>query len=227
MSRKKIFTVAIVPAAGYGKRLKMRTKKPLISLKGRPIIAHTLGALEKCKDVNAVIVAAEKRCVGTFKGIVKKYGFRKVVGVVAGGKERFDSVKNCLRLIEPSCDIVLIHDGARPLIEPALISRSVKLAERYGACIVAVPESDTVKIADKRSFIYGTLDRNCVYRAQTPQAFRYGLIKKAYGGGNVKGATDDASLAEAMGYRVKILKGSYRNIKITTREDLKIAEALI
>lgn len=219
--------VAIVPAAGYGKRLKMKAKKPLVSLKGKPIIAHTLSALEKCKEIDAVIIAVEKGCAGLFKDIVNKYAFRKVIDIVTGGKTRFDSVVNCLESMDYPYDIVVIHDGARPLVEPSLISRSVNLAARYGACIAALPESDTVKVVSKGLFIKKTLDRSFIYRAQTPQAFRYSVIRRAYARRGGKYVTDDASLVERAGVRVKILEGSYRNIKVTTREDLKIAEVLL
>jgi 2-C-methyl-D-erythritol 4-phosphate cytidylyltransferase len=127
--------------------------------------------------------------------------------------------------------VVLIHDAARPLIDDALIHRSVKLALRYGACVAAVPESDTVKLVDDKLFIQKTLDRNRIFRAQTPQAFRMAILKKAYAvsasrGAGIK-ATDDSGLVEAIGCRVRIVESSYRNIKVTTKVDLKLAEVLL
>lgn len=220
-------TVAVVPAAGYGRRLGLRTKKPFVLLKGKPIIAHTLGALEKCSAVDEIIIASERSCVEKFRDLVKRYRFRKVSGIVIGGKTRFESVKNCLAGIGASCDIVIVHDGARPFIDAAALSGSVKLARKYGACIVGVWETDTVKLVDSELVVKRTLDRTGIFRAETPQAFRRDIIKRAYElKGNIK-ITDDAGLVERMGKPVKILAGSYRNIKITTKEDIILAEALL
>jgi len=219
--------VAIVPAAGYGKRLGLKKKKPFVLLKGKPLVVYALQALDKSRAIDGIIIAAEKPCVKYFKALVKKFKFRKVIDVVTGGRTRFESVKNCLEMVDDSFDIVLIHDGARPLVGEDEISGSVALARKYGACIVAVPESDTVKLSDKKLFIAGTLDRNTIFRAQTPQTFARGLIKRAYEKAKSGSFTDDAGLMESLGHRVKILKGSYKNIKITTKEDLKLAEVIL
>ena len=220
--------VAVVAAAGSGKRLGLKTKKPFVPLAGKELIIHTLKALSASNAVDAIIVAAEPSCVGRFRRLVKRHGLKKVAAVVAGGRTRAESVRNCLAAIDDSTDIILIHDGGRPFIDTKTIADSVALARRHGGCIVAVPESDTVKLAGKDLFIRKTLDRRQVFRAQTPQVFRRSLIMKAY---NAKiaagGATDDSSLVEMIGGKVKILKGSYRNIKITTKEDLKFAEVLL
>lgn len=220
-------TVAIVPAAGYGKRLGLKIKKPFLSLGGKPLISYALSALESSRFIDGIIIAVDRSSVGRLKGLVRRCGFKKMIGIVIGGRTRYESVKNCLDRIDPSFDIVLIHDGARPFLDGTLIEGSIGLAKKYGGCIVAVQESDTVKFADKESFVKRTLDRERLYRAQTPQAFRYDLIKRAYGLKREGRFTDDASLVERLGERVKILKGSYRNIKITTKEDLKIGEALL
>ena len=218
---------AIVAAAGSGKRLGLKTRKPFVKLAGKELIIHTLEALSVSKAVDAIIVAAEPSCVSRFKRLIKRHGLKKVSAVVAGGKTRAESVRNCLAEIKDPVDIVLIHDGGRPFIDAKTIEDSVALARRHGGCIVAVPESDTVKLAGKDLFIKRTLDRKRIFRAQTPQVFRRSLITRAYAAKKVKGATDDSSLAELAGGRVKILKGSYRNIKITTKEDLKLAEVLL
>ena len=220
-------TVAVVPAAGYGRRLGLRVKKPFVLLKGKPIIAHTLGALEKCPAVDEIMVASERSCVGKFRDLVKRYRFRKVSGIIIGGKTRFESVKNCLTKIGTSCDIVVVHDGARPFINGAALSESVKLARKYGACVVGVWETDTVKLVDNGLVVKRTLDRTRIFRAETPQVFRRDIIKRAYDlRGNSK-ITDDAGLVERMGKPVKVLVGNYRNIKITTKEDIVLAEALL
>jgi len=219
--------VAIVAAAGSGRRLGLKTRKPFVRLAGKPLIAHTLKALSGSDAVDAIIVAAQPSCVGRFEKLVKRYRIRKVAAVVAGGRTRAVSVRNCLARIDDSAGIVLIHDGGRPFIDSRTIEGAVALARKHGGCIVAVPESDTVKLAGRDMFIRKTLDRGRIFRAQTPQAFRLSLIKRAYAAKAAAGATDDSRVVELSGGKVKILKGSYRNIKITTKEDLKLAEALL
>lgn len=218
---------AIVPAAGCGKRLKSKTKKPFILLRGRPLVTYALTALEKSRTIDAILIAAERSSIKRFRNLVRTYKFKKVIRVVAGGSTRSASVRNCLKALGPGFEIVLIHDGARPFLDGPTIERSITLARRFGGCVTAVPENDTVKLADEDLCVRKTLDRREVFRAQTPQAFRYGLIKKAYASGSGKAVTDDAALVEAAGNKVKILIGSYRNIKITTKEDLKFAEVLL
>jgi len=218
--------VAIVPAAGRGKRLGLKEKKPFVLLGGKPLVTYALKALEACGAVDAVIIAAEKPCIKDFEKLIARFGFKKVKEIIAGGRTRFQSVANCLKAIGTSFDIVLVHDAARPFVERKTIEDSIRIAGRFGGCVVAVPESDTVKLVDKGLFIKKTLDRARIFRAQTPQAFRFGLIKKAYASAG-RGATDDAALAEIPGNRIKVLKGTRRNIKITTREDLKLAEVLL
>ena len=218
--------VAIVPAAGYGKRLGQKAKKPFILLRGKPLVSYALTTLNSCKCVNGIIVASERSCVKRLKRIAKRFEINKLIDVVVGGKTRFESVRNCMKRLGPAFDIVIIHDAARPLVDKRTIERTVKAAQKFGSCVAAVPENDTVKLAGKDLFIKGTLPRNKIFRAQTPQAFRSSIIKKAYSV-DTAGATDDASLVEAIGGRVKIVEGSYRNMKITTKEDLKIAEVLL
>jgi len=220
--------IAIVPAAGYGKRLGAGIKKPFVLLRNAPIASYALKVLDGCPLIDAIMVASERSCIKDFKALIQRYGFKKIKDVVAGGRTRQASVANCIRKIPPSYDIVLIHDAARPFIDEAVIKKSIHLAEEFGACIVAVRESDTVKLADKRLFVRSTLDRKNIYRAETPQVFRYDVIKKAYAGFKMSGnITDDAGLVENLGLKVKILEGSYRNMKITTMEDLKSAEVLL
>lgn len=220
-------TVAIVAAAGQGKRLGSKVKKPFVLLGGKPLVYYSVAALDSCDSIDAIIIAAERSSLRRFKNLVRRARFKKVVDVIVGGKTRFESVRNALRNLGPGCGIVLIHDGARPFLTDPLIRDSIRTARRYGGAIAAVPESDTVKLADKNLFITRTLDRKRVFRAQTPQAFRFDLIKKAYGLAGRVNVTDDSSLVELSGGRVKIITGSYRNIKITTKEDLKIAEVLL
>ena len=224
----KLKVAAIVPAAGSGKRLGANDKKPFVLLAGKPLITYALLALDSSKYIDQIYVAADPDSIGRLKGIIDKYAIRKVVKVVAGAKTRAGSVKNCFDLVDPLCDIVLIHDGARPFPGDSDIMNSVLLAGKFGGCVTAIPVTDTVKLAGKGLFVKKTIDRSSLWRAQTPQAFRYGIFKKALNGiKNISSVTDDASLLERIGRKVKILEGSRRNIKVTTKEDLKIAEVLI
>lgn len=223
----EVRTVAIVPSAGRGRRLKARVKKPFVPFAGKPLALHALRALDACDAIDGIIAASERSSIKNFRKLIKKAGLRKVIAVVVGGRTRFESVRNCLERVDDSFDIVLIHDSARPLIEERLIRDSIALCKRFSACVVAIPETDTIKLADKDLFIKRTLDRTTVFRAQTPQVFRRDIIKKAYALAPACPATDDASLVEMTGVKVKILEGSCRNIKITTKEDLKMAEALL
>lgn len=224
---KSIKTVAIVPAAGMGRRLGLKTRKPFVLLGGRPLITYALETLNSSKSIDAIIIAAERTYIKRVKDLVHRYGFDKVIDVVAGGETRFESVEHCLRKVNDSFDMVMIHDGARPFLDERMIAGSIKMAHEYGACIMAMPENDTVKFAAAGSLVEKTLDRDKVFRAQTPQTFKAGVIKKAYALRHNRCVTDDASLVEQMGKPVKILKGSFKNIKITAKEDLKIAEALL
>jgi 2-C-methyl-D-erythritol 4-phosphate cytidylyltransferase len=220
--RSKDRVVAIVPSAGAGKRLGLSTKKPFVNLGGRPLVTYALKTLNGSRSINSIIIASEK-----FKRLVRRFRLKKVARIVIGGKTRMESVKKCLATIGDDFGIVLIHDGARPFIEKSVIEGSIRLCRRFGGCIVALPENDTVKLVSDNFFIKKTLDRNRVFRAQTPQVFRIDLLKKAYTEARKTGYTDDASLVEALGGRIKVLAGTRRNIKITTKEDLKFAEVLL
>ncbi|MDO8535979.1 MAG: 2-C-methyl-D-erythritol 4-phosphate cytidylyltransferase [Candidatus Omnitrophota bacterium] len=224
----KYKVAAIVPAAGSGKRLGARDKKPFVLLAGKPLISYALKALDSSKYIDQIYVAADPSSIGRLKRIIDRHGIRKVVRVIAGADTRAGSVKNCFDLVDPLCDIVLIHDGARPFPEDSDIANSVLLAGKFGGCITAIPMTDTVKLAGKDLFVKKTIDRNSLWRAQTPQAFRYAILKKALNRiKDISDITDDASMLERLGKRIKILKGSPRNIKVTTKEDLQIAEVLI
>ncbi|MBN2453159.1 MAG: 2-C-methyl-D-erythritol 4-phosphate cytidylyltransferase [Candidatus Omnitrophica bacterium] len=225
--KPKFRTIAIVPAAGSGRRLSLKRKKPFVLLRGMPIVIRTLKALEACGIIEAIVVASEPSCMKRLFTLVRRYRLKKVLDIVAGGRTRFESVRNCLGCVDPSFDIVVIHDGARPFVEKNIIEESIKLAAKFGGCISAVAENDTVKLAGRDLFVERTLDRGRLYRAQTPQVFRRDIIKEAYERASGTGITDDAGLVEGLGKKVKILAGSYRNIKITTKEDLKSAEAFL
>lgn len=221
--------VAIVPSAGESKR--MGEKKEFLLLGDRPILARTLKPLEDHPQISEIILVVDEKSIEKCKReIVEKYGFKKVKEVVVGGEERQDSVYNGLKRVDKDCDIVLIQDGARPFLTEDLITKSIEGAEKHKAAVVAVPCVDTIKFARKENnMALETLDREYLWMAQTPQTFRYVMILKAYekaGEENSKG-TDDASLVERMNQPVKIVRGSYDNIKITTPQDLILAEAIL
>jgi 2-C-methyl-D-erythritol 4-phosphate cytidylyltransferase len=221
--------VAIIPSAGKGER--MGQKKEFLLLGGKPILTHTLKPLEDHHQISEIILIVDEENLEYAKReIIEKYGFKKVKEVIIGGEERQDSVYNGLERMDKDCDIVLIQDGARPFLTEDLITRSIEEVEKHKAAVVAVSCIDTIKFARKENnMALETLDREYLWMAQTPQTFEYEIIIKAYEKAeeeNFKG-TDDASLVERMNQPVKIVRGSYDNIKITTPQDLILAEAIL
>jgi len=207
----------IIAAGGTGKR--MGQKKQFLPLLGRSVLEWTIEAFKKVKAINEIILVVNPDELEK----AKMLGIEKVT---AGGKERSDSVANGLKLVSKDCDIVLIHDGARPLITSDIIVKSIKEAQEFGAVVVGVPVKDTIKRVGDDLLIEDTVDRKTLWQAQTPQAFKYAIITRAYVGGKKK-ATDDSKLVEDFGIKVKMVMGSYENIKITTPEDLIVAEAIL
>ncbi|MBM3240420.1 2-C-methyl-D-erythritol 4-phosphate cytidylyltransferase [Candidatus Poribacteria bacterium] len=220
---------AIIPAAGSGARMGSDIKKPYLKIGSKPILAHTLQVFEKSflMDDIFVVVSAEdiKHCKDE---VINPYNFHKVADVLAGGKTRQASVFNGLQRTSDDTDIIIVHDGVRPFITEKIIEASVESAYQWGAAVVAVPVKDTIKVADNDNFVSSTPDRSQLWAIQTPQVFRREILIKAhlYAQEQNIDATDDAALVEKLGYKVKLVMGSYRNIKITTPEDLVIAEAL-
>ncbi len=229
-------TAAVVLAAGQGKRMQSAVAKQFLLLDGEPVVCHTLRAFEESEVEMVVLVAGADEIEYCRKEIVEKFGFKKVMNVVAGGKERYHSVYEGLQALEPvleSDGIVLIHDGARPMVTGEMIARTIRAAEEYGACVAAMPVKDTIKVADAEQFAAMTPDRSTLWQMQTPQTFRYGLVYKAYQKllsdvSYQKGITDDAMVVETMcSGRVKLVEGSYENIKVTTPEDMLVAEVFL
>jgi 2-C-methyl-D-erythritol 4-phosphate cytidylyltransferase len=222
--------VAIIPAAGMGERMGGSQLKQFLPLHGQPILAHTIKPLEKSRQVDAIILMVppgdEKVCR---KEVADRFGFKKVSAIVAGGKERQDSVRIGLNILDSRVDFVMIHDGVRPFITPQMIAGSIDGAEGHGASVVAVAAKDTIKEASRHKMVRRTLDRKNLWMVQTPQTFRYEIIKEAHEKALKDDfhSTDDSALVERLGYEVVIVRGSYDNIKITTREDLRIAEAIL
>ncbi|MGO1651014.1 2-C-methyl-D-erythritol 4-phosphate cytidylyltransferase [Senegalia sp. (in: firmicutes)] len=213
----------IIPAAGMGKRMNSNINKQYILLKDRPILFYTLDQFEKNDFIDDIVVVAKDDEVEyARKNIINKYKFKKIKSIVKGGKERRDSVYNGLKSLDKDTDIVLIHDGARPFINQETINSSIKAAIEHDAIVVGVPLKDTVKIVDSENIVRNTPDRSKLWQVQTPQAFSYSLIMDAYDRGIKEdlNVTDDSMLVEHFGNPVKMIMGTYKNIKITTKEDL-------
>ena len=221
---------AIIVAAGKGIRMNDTVRKQYLSLSGRPILAHTLLAFDGCNEIESVfLVVSEEDIDFCQKTILFPLQLEKKIELVPGGAERQDSVYNGLMAMDRSIfDTVVIHDGVRPFIRPEHLTTCIKCTEKSDACIFGIPVSDTLKHVNGSGYIDKTLDRDSVWQAQTPQAFRLELIIKAHEYARRDGfrGTDDALLVERMGKRIKMIKGSRRNIKITTREDLMFARAM-
>jgi len=218
---------AIIPAAGSGKRI--NAKKQFLELLGKPIIAITVSVFEECQNIDDIIVVVGKDDIDLTGKILK--AFKKVKHIIEGGDERQDSVYNGISAIKPESDddIVVIHDGVRPLVTKELLAKAVTEVKVSKAAVVGVPAKDTIKTISNENIILETLDRKSIWQIQTPQAFKYTVIKEAYERAKKVGysATDDSKLVERLGIPVKMIMGSYQNIKITTEEDLPIAEAII
>ena len=221
---------ALIPAAGAGRRMGGGTSKQYLTLAGLPILAHTLALFQGHPTVDSIVLIAPADEIAFCREeIVEPFGFDKVAGIVAGGRERQDSVRNGLRACGAAAeDIVLIHDGVRPLLPPELIDAAIATAIHMGAGLVAVPVKDTIKIVTD-GLVTETPDRSRLWQAQTPQSFRFQLIASAHEKAYKEGyqATDDAQLVEWLGLPVAIVQGSYRNLKITTPEDLLLAESFL
>ena len=214
-------TVAIITAAGQGKR--MGQPKQFIKLAGKSILERTIAVFEETKAIDEIILVVNKEDIKKAEG----FKFSKLTKVVAGGKERQDSVYNGLMALPDDARVIAIHDGARPFVTPAIIKRAVLEAKEFGAVVVAVPVLDTIKQMTNECNIK-TIDRSRLWAAQTPQVFRKEIILRAYQEGRGKShVTDDAMLVEKLGLPVKVVMGSSQNIKITTPEDLILAKGIL
>lgn len=217
-------TCAIIVAAGKGSRMGADCPKQFIEVYDKPILYYTIKAFEKSEVDEIIIVTSKEYQTYVEKDIVKRYGFKKVVSIVEGGKERYLSVYEGIKSLK-NISYVLIHDGARPFIQPKLINKTIEEVEKYNAVVVGVKSKDTVKIVDEDGFVSSTPNRECVWNIQTPQAFSYNLLKTAYDKvieQHYSNATDDAMVVEyATRQSIKLLEGDYSNIKITTPEDLQ------
>lgn len=212
----------IIVAAGSGSRMNRDINKQFIKLNGKEIIAYTIEKFYKNEDIDDIVIVIKESEEEYFvKNIINKYGFDNVK-IAYGGKERQDSVYNGIKKIHTNCDVILVHDGARPFVNNKIIKNSINEAKENNAVVVGVPVKDTIKVVDSNGNIVDTPNRALLWSVQTPQSFKYEIIKKAYEDAynNNYYGTDDAMLVERIGYNVKMIEGSYDNIKITTEEDL-------
>jgi 2-C-methyl-D-erythritol 4-phosphate cytidylyltransferase len=222
-SRPKVF--AIIPAAGSGTRIGGDVRKQFLLLKGKPIIVHTLQQFEHCPDVDEIALALPESAMSEMEMIVKRFRLHKVSKMVMGGAKRQDSVCNVLnRLSLKESDIVFVHDGVRPFIETKRISHLLKVCKEYDAAVLAVQPKDTIRRSTGGGFFDQTLDRTALWLIQTPQVFRAKLLVKAFEKAKKDKfySTDEAALVERLGVKIRIVEGSYDNIKITTPEDLEL-----
>lgn len=221
---------AIVLAAGSGKRMNSKVHKQYLIIQDRPVLYYSLKAFEDSAVDEIVLVVGKGEEKFCRKEIVDKYGISKVKAIVEGGKERYHSVFEGLKQTSDA-DYVLIHDGARPFVNQDIIRRCMQEVQKYQACVVGMPVKDTIKIADEEGYAKQTPDRKNVWMIQTPQTFSYALIYEAYEEmlkTEDTAITDDAMVLERIkGKKSKLIEGSYRNIKITTPEDLMIANVYL
>lgn len=225
---KATFT-AVVLAAGSGSRMKSKVKKQFMDLMGKPLVYYALKAFQESPVDHIILVTGEDAIAYCKEEIVEKYKFTKVEAIVPGGKERYESVYNALKVIGD--DYVLIHDGARAFVDEDIIGRAMSGVEEYKACVIGMPVKDTIKVSDEENYAIDTPRRSTLWQVQTPQCFVTEEIRDAYTvmmNTDQTGITDDAMVMEQFGQRkIKLLEGSYNNIKVTTPEDILIGEAFL
>jgi 2-C-methyl-D-erythritol 4-phosphate cytidylyltransferase len=221
---------ALIPAAGMGRRMGAAVAKQFLPLGNVPMLAHTLLAFQRASEIDEIIpILSREDMESCLRDIIERYHITKVKTLVVGGKERQDSVANGLRKLEKDASVVLVHDGVRPFVTSDMIRESVDFAGKGECVTVGVPIKDTIKEVDGRGLVRKTLERNRLWAIQTPQAFPCKVLKRAYEESyrrRVYG-TDDATLVERLGVEVRVIMGSYENIKITTPEDLVLAEEIL
>ena len=221
---------AVVLAGGSGSRMNTKTAKQYLLLNGKPLIYYALRQFQDSGVEKIVLVVAEGQEDYCRTEIVERYGFTKVCAIVPGGTERYLSVHAGLKALT-DVDYVLIHDGARPCVDQDILNRTIEAVAQCQACVVGMPVKDTIKIVDEQRMAKKTPDRRMLWQVQTPQAFSYDLIRRAYDmvvASGEQAVTDDAQVLElALGRTSRLIEGSYRNLKVTTPEDLDIAKIFL
>lgn len=229
-------TTAIVLAGGRGKRMNSDVPKQFLMIQDKPVLYYSLKAFEDSFIDSVILVTSKEDAEVCQKEIVEKYGFKKVKKVVAGGKERYHSVLNGIKAAE-ECDYIFIHDGARPFVDEEMLYRLLECVKESDACVAGMPVKDTIKIGDEDGYIASTPRRDLVWMIQTPQVFSFELIKEAYSRLEKEedlllekgiSVTDDAMVVETfLNIKIKLVEGSYKNIKITTPEDMGVARGFL
>ncbi|MEX0737510.1 MAG: 2-C-methyl-D-erythritol 4-phosphate cytidylyltransferase [Bacteroidota bacterium] len=230
MPRIRPKVLVIIPAAGSGTRLAGQVRKQFLPLKDKPIVVHTVRQFEHCPDIDEIAIAVPESAIVEMESLISRYRLHKVSKVIIGGQKRQDSVANVLRkLVLKDPDIVLVHDAVRPFVEAKRITGLIKACKEHHAAVLAVQPKDTIRRSAGGGFFDRTLDRNALWMIQTPQAFNAGLLLKAFEKARKDAfySTDEAALVERLGVKVKIVEGSYDNIKITTQEDLELGKLIL
>lgn len=222
-------STAVIVAAGKGRRMGTEISKQFLPLCGKEILAHTVEKFEKAACIRDIILVTGGDALQDVRQMAQEYGWKKIISVTEGGRERQDSVFLGLQQVPQDTEIVLIHDGVRPFVTEEILERSIAAAKETGGCVAGVPAKDTIKVCDAEGFAIATPDRSTLRQIQTPQTFRRKEILAAYEKAKADGflGTDDASVAEHSGFPVRVIMGSYSNIKITTKEDLLIGAAFL
>lgn len=220
---------AIIPAAGRGQRMGGQGNKLLLELAGTPILLYALKTFEACPSIREIVIPAAVNDLPVIQKMVADNNLRKVTSIIPGGQERQDSVARALQALNTEVQWVVVHDGARPLLRLADLNRFLEETAGLEAAVMAVPLKDTIKKVDGEGWVRETPLRKYLRSVQTPQLFNRFLLEKVHKQALTQGfyTTDDASLLEWQGYPVKVLAGSYENIKVTTPEDLLLAEAIL
>jgi 2-C-methyl-D-erythritol 4-phosphate cytidylyltransferase len=228
MEERKMKNCAIIVAAGKGTRMNADVNKQFMDLCGIPVLARSLIVFSACRDIDRVILVANEADIPLCGEIIERFKIQKVTDIVAGGDTRPESVYNGIRAAGKGCGYVAVHDGARPLVTVNQIEECLNAAKRFDAACLAVQVVDTIKTSEDALFFDGNLNREILWRIQTPQIFRSDLLAKAYEHARKDGitATDDTTLVERIGVKVRIVVGSVTNIKITTMDDLRVAQAI-
>ncbi len=227
-SRPKVY--AIIPAAGSGTRMGGKVKKQFVLLNEKPVLIYTLQQFEHCTDVDEIIVVVPESDVVETEALLSRYRIHKVSRSVVGGPKRQDSVANALNKITPrDADIILVHDAVRPFVGKRKIAEVVRACREYDAAVLAVQPKDTIRRSAGGGFFDQTVDRNALWLVQTPQAFKAGLLLRAFeqAAKDKFYSTDEVALVERLGVRSRIVEGSYDNIKITTQEDLDLGSLIL
>ncbi len=220
---------AIIVAAGRSERMGGKTDKAFLSLGSQPVLAYSLRVFQECSDIDAIVLVVRRDQQVAAKGMVKLFGVSKVRSIVAGGAMRQASVEQGMQALDPDTRIVCVHDAARPCVTSALIQETIRSAKRYGSGVAATRITDTVKQVDRGQVVTSTLNRERIWTVQTPQTFRFELLRAAFDALAESGdtVTDEASALERLGEEVRLVPTKYPNLKITTADDLPVAAALL